>query len=189
MNELESLKAECLACRRCAIGGCSIGGKLSNVFSNMVFPARVMIVGQNPGLDEVKQGVPFVGASGRFLMRELDIRCRIATSSVYVSNVLKCLTPDNRRPTLQEMDNCQDFLNKEIGIVRPKLIVALGGVAMERLTGMHGVTKHQGEVLFSPRYKTPVLVLFHPSPLNMNDSVKKAAFDSGIAKLKEFVHG
>jgi DNA polymerase len=160
------------------------GRFLSNVFSNMNCSARLMVVGQNPGRDEVEKAEPFVGVSGG-IWDHAASAAGMSRSDFYFSNVLRCYTPGNRKPFQEELDACRMFLDREIEILRPRLIVALGSHAFKALTGMSGIMKHVGETVFSPRYRTSVFPLLHPSPLNTNVPEKMAMFVAGLSRLKE----
>jgi len=188
MTELEALRLECLECKKCAIGGVKVDGEhLSNVFSNMNTSARVMVVGQNPGRDEVERGEPFVGASGRAFDRAVEERLGMSRSDFYISNVVRCYTEGNRGPYQEEIDACRAFLDREVELVKPEIIISLGAPAFKQLTGMGGITKHHGELRFSPRYGVNVMPLFHPSPLNLNDPSRREMFYDGLDKLKRFL--
>ena len=186
-DPLKILREKCLACRDCSLGGREISPKcFSNVFSNMS-PSRIMAIGQNPGSEEVKKGEPFVGASGRFFNEAAKGIIGMERSSFYISNVLRCFTPGNRQPTRQELDACRPILDEEISIIKPTLIIALGSVAFERLTGMHGIMKHHGETVVSPRYLVPVIALLHPSPYNTNNPTNREMFHDGLRKVGNFL--
>jgi len=187
MTELERLKAECLACRRCAIGGVSMDGNPCNVFSNMNAGAKIVVVGQNPGKNEVLQGEPFVGVSGEFFNQAIGDVLGVGRERFYICNTVRCFTPGNRRPYRLEVDNCRDFLDREMALVQPEVIVTLGGPALKQITGMGGVSKHHGELQVSLRYKCRVLPLLHPSPLNMNTLSKREDFYRDLAVLREFL--
>lgn len=187
MDDLVVLRDECLECKKCSIGGQLVAGKfLSNVFSNMN-RAKIMVVGQNPGRDEVERKEPFVGMAGKRFDEILLEVVGITRADLYISNSVRCYTPENRKPFQTEEDNCREFLDKEIAIVKPKLIVALGSVAFRQLTGMNGIMKHHGSVTFSIRYHIPVLPVLHPSPLNMNNPERGQAFHEDLLKLKGLV--
>jgi DNA polymerase len=163
---------------------------LSNVFSNMNCIAEYMVVGQNPGRDETERNEPFVGISGKLFDRFVEEVMGMKRSAFYISNTLRCFTPGNRKPTSEEIGNCQIFLDREVKALQPKLIISLGGPAFEQLTGMRGIMKHHGNPTFSPRYGTYVFPLLHPSPLNTNVPAKRALFVADLLKLKEFIaHG
>ena len=177
MSGLSQLREECLACRRCSIGGVEVcDGRLSNVFSNMNTHARLMVIGQNPGREEVRQGEPFVGPSGRFFDEAVEAVLGLRRSDLYICNVVRCYTPDNRSPTVAEIEECRPFLDREVELLNPRLIITLGGPALKQVTGMGGITKHHGQKIYSPRYKRHVLPLFHPSPLNTNNPERKQMF-------------
>ena len=138
-NELMSLKSECLACRRCSIGGQQVNGEfLSNVFSNMNYTANIMVVGQNPGRDETEKGEPFVGTSGKMFDQLFEEVLGMNRAYLYISNCVRCATPDSRRPTFDEIETCEYFLEKEISILKPRVVITLGGPAFTQLTGMNG---------------------------------------------------
>jgi len=187
------LKRLCIDCRKCPIGGKTVvnteagSGNISNVFSNMNGTAQIMVVGQNPGMDEVYQGTPFVGDSGKVFDAALQDVLGIHRSSLYITNVVKCYTPKNRKPTQPELDACRSFLDREVEMVKPKVIIALGGFAFKQLTGMSGIMKHCGETVFSPRYGVNVLALLHPSPFNTNHPERRMMFFSGLEKLREYL--
>jgi len=196
---LECLKKDCLACRRCAVGGRCLDGSewspgpdddghvrpIGNVFSTMNQEADIMVVGQNPGADEVGVGEPFVGSSGKVFNEALGRIVGLTRGDVYITNVVKCHTQANRRPVQAEIDNCRDFLDLEVKLVKPKVIVALGSVALKALTGMSGVMKHSGELNVSPRYLTPVIAMLHPSPYNTNNPERRRMFEDAMAVLAE----
>ncbi len=189
MSDIEKLKNECLSCRKCTIGGVTICGNPANVFSNMNVDAEIMAVGQNPGKDEVARREPFVGPSGEFFDRAVTDVLGLSRSDFYISNCVRCYTIENRKPRQMEIDNCRDFLDREIAIIRPKIILALGAAAFRQLTGMNGIMKHHGDIIVSLRYKAPVMPLLHPSPLNMNSKTKRDMFYEDLKKLKGFLDG
>lgn len=183
MRELIDLKNKCLTCRDCPIGCSVVEGYRVNVFSNMNPDADVMVVGQTPGTDETIEAEPFVGKSGQLFDELVKEVCGLERSDLYLTNLVKCMTPDNRKPYRNEIENCQDYLDKEILLVKPKVIVALGSMAFKRLTGTSGIMKHHGEFRWSVKYEVNVLPLLHPSPYNMNNSERRAMFIEGLKKL------
>jgi len=188
MTELEKLRDECLACRRCRIGGVLVAGKfLSNVFSNMNEQAKIMVVGQNPGGYEVEKAEPFVGISGKFFDQLVAEVLGMTRKDFYISNCVRCFSPGNRELLQEELDNCRVFLDKEVEIVKPKVILALGGPAFKQITGMRGIMKHHGELVFSPRYKVFIMPLLHPSPLNMNRPDNRKLFYDDLWKLRAYL--
>jgi len=200
---IESLRKDCLACARCAIGGRCLDGSqwsgepdedgivepIGNVFSTMTLNAKVVVVGQNPGADEVAKGEPFVGPSGKVFDEALREFVGIERKDLYITNVVKCYTQGNRKPTQSEIDNCRDFLDLELKIVRPEVVVALGSVAFKAMTGMSGIMKHCGDVVVSPRYMVPVIAMLHPSPYNTSNPERREMFEVAMRRLGEFLQG
>lgn len=186
--KLNSLKAKCISCRRCGLGGQFMDNRPCNVFSNMNQEATIMVVGQNPGRDEVAQAEPFVGASGRFFNDTVAATIGMKRVDFYITNVLHCFTPGNRKPEAAELDACLPIISEEIELLKPRLIIALGSVAFERLTGMHGIMKHHGEVVYSIRHgMTPVIGILHPSPYNTNNPALRDVFKAGLERVREFL--
>ena len=189
-ENLLPLRQRCLDCRACPLGGVEVEpGHFSNVFSNMNLTPKqtIMVIGQNPGRDECINGQPFVGASGKFFDKALSDILSMKREDFYISNVLRCHTPGNRHPTVSELESCRPILDEEIHLLNPILLIALGAVAFERLTGMHGIMKHHAEFVMSTRYLVPVLPLLHPSPYNTNNPVHREAFYKGLRKVREFL--
>jgi len=188
MSSLEELKVECLSCRRCVIGGVDVAnGHMSNVFSNMNTGVRVMVVGQNPGREEVERGEPFVGPSGRFFDEAVESVLGMKRSNFYICNVVRCYTPSNRAPHVNELENCRCFLDREVELINPVVMIALGAPAFKQLTGMSGITKHHGRKIFSPRYSVPVVPLFHPSPYNTNNPKRRKIFYEDLKVIGEIL--
>jgi DNA polymerase len=194
------LKQDCLSCRRCGIGGKRLDGMewlssqeqddpepISNVFSTMNLNCKVMVVGQNPGSEEVVAGLPFVGPSGKVFDQALMDIVGMDRKDVYVTNVVKCYTNQNRKPTQGEIDNCRDFLDLEIKILKPKIVVALGSFALKAMTGMSGIMKHCGDIIVSPRYLIPVVAMIHPSPYNMNSPERNKMFLNAMKRLASYL--
>ncbi len=121
INELnKKIKRECRKNSLCKNSNVVVGeGNLR---------AKVMLVGQNPGEEEDKTGRPFVGKSGKYLNKILE-KNNINRKTLYVTNVIKCKTPKNRKPTKKEAEFFMPFLMKEINLVKPKILVLMGGVA------------------------------------------------------------
>ena len=164
-----------------------VGGKhLSNVFSNMNV-AEYVVVGQNPGSDEAEKREPFVGISGKMFDQLVEEVLEMKREKFYITNTVKCVSPGNRKPFVHEVCNCESFLDREISILQPRAIISLGGPALEQLAGIHGIMKHHGKPVFSPKHKVFIFPLLHPSPLNLNDPVKLELFVKDLVLLKEFM--
>ena len=125
--------------------------------------ADLMFVGEAPGFHEDKQGEPFVGAAGQLLTKLIEQKLGISRSDVYIANVLKCRPPGNRDPLPAEVEACKPFLARQLKLIRPRLVVALGNFAAKLLTGSsQGITRLR-EREFHLRDGTPLLCTFHPA--------------------------
>ena len=165
------LRQRALACVRCA--------NLAAARKNVVFGvgdinAQLMFVGEAPGADEDTQGEPFVGRAGELLTKIIKAM-GLSRETVYIGNILKC-RPDtpgqsagNRKPTPEEMQTCISYLHEQIDLIRPKVIVALGGTAVEGLLGKTiGITKLRGQ--WRTYRGIPLMPTYHPAYLLRNQS-------------------
>ena len=156
-QQLRSLVAACASCGLCE-------GRKQAVFGVGAEDAPWLFVGEGPGADEDEQGEPFVGQAGKLLDSMLAaIGCQRGRE-VYIANVVKCRPPGNRTPTQEEAAACAPFLDRQIDLVAPKLIVALGRTAAARLLGTDAsLASLRGRV---HRYRAiPVIVTYHPAYL------------------------
>jgi uracil-DNA glycosylase family 4 len=153
--------------------------------------AELMFVGEAPGADEDLQGAPFVGRAGQLLNRIIQTM-GFTRETVYIANVLKCRpdipqgTPGNRVPTPEEMETCLPYLRTQIEIIRPKVIVALGGTAMR---GLLGTTEPMGTLRgrWHSFGSTPLMATFHPSYLMRNQtlSLKRKVWEDMLQVLEK----
>lgn len=134
----------------------------------------IMFIGEGPGAEEDAQGRPFVGKAGQLLTKIIEAM-GYERSQLYIANVVKCRPPNNRKPVRDEMEMCLPYLRQQIGLIKPKIIVGLGGTAMEGLLGrpvgitrMRGVWQDYGGIKLMPTY--------HPSYLLRDPSKKKEAW-------------
>lgn len=186
-RKLKRLKKKCLKCRKCEIGGQKLEGFITNVFANKIGKAQIMVVGQNPGKQEVYHQEPFVGQSGQFFDEEWGKVFAGGRRRLYITNVVKCLTPDNRAPNKNEMKNCLGFLQKEIELVDPSVIIALGNFVLKAMTGLSGIVKKHGKffTINTLDGKTRMVYpLLHPSPLSMNKEKNVKLFRKDLEKLE-----
>ena len=165
---LEEIRAEMGDCRRCKL----YGGRTRLVFGDGDANARLMFVGEAPGADEDKQGVPFVGAAGQVLNNLLS-KLGLRREEVYIANILKSRPPGNRDPEPDEIAACLPFLNKQIKAIRPRVIVVLGRIAAPRPVGDQGT--------HNPAAGTMATVSRHPGDAHVS-SVLPAADASGAAQ-------
>jgi DNA polymerase len=170
-ERLEELYREASACRRCAI---------SRTRTRLVFGAgspcaRLMFIGEAPGYHEDQQGIPFVGPAGQLLTRIIQA-IGLTRDEVYIANILKCRPPENRNPTPEETLNCYPFLMRQIELIKPAIIVALGGVAAKKLLKTDRPTGAlRGE--FHDFQNTRLIVTFHPAYLLRNPADKAKTWE------------
>ena len=126
-------------------------------------PCAGLILGEAPGENEEKEGVPFVGLSGKLLNEALEA-AGISRDQVYVTNAYKLRPENNRTPTEEELYEHSEFLNRELDIVRPDFVLTLGNVAMGAMTGeFNGITRLHGKWIDGPFDAVMVLPAYHPS--------------------------
>jgi uracil-DNA glycosylase len=137
--------------------------------------ARLFLVGEGPGATEDATGRPFVGQAGKLLNGILDA-IEVPRDSVYITNIIKCRPPQNRKPLPDEIAACMPYLHRQLELIRPKVIVALGGTAGE---AMLGVRKSLGELRGKVHTYNgiPLIVTYHPAALLRNPNWKKPTWD------------
>ncbi len=157
--------------------------ELKNSANNIVFSdgnpnSKIMLVGEGPGLNEDKEGLPFVGRAGNLLDKMLA-SIKLDREKVYITNVVNYRPPENRRPTEEEIKRYLPFLIKHIEIINPKILVLLGSTALNALIGSENViSKVRGNWINRNigRCKTSVIVTFHPAFLMRQPAQKKMAW-------------
>ncbi len=163
MSELEALAAEIARCTRCLLHR----GRTKAVPGEGPEDAEIMFVGEAPGFHEDQQGRPFVGAAGRFLEELLD-SIGLTREDVFIANVIKCRPPGNRDPLPEEIEACKPFLDRQIELIRPQLVVTLGRFSMARvfpkarISRIHGQPRKISGVVYYPMYH-PAAALHQPS--------------------------
>ncbi len=137
--------------------------------------ARLVLVGEGPGATEDATGRPFVGQAGRLLDSILEA-IEVPRTSVYITNIVKCRPPQNRKPLPDEIAACIPYLHRQLELIRPKVIVAMGGTAGESLLG---VKKSLGELRGKVHTHNgiPLIVTYHPAALLRNPNWKKPTWD------------
>jgi DNA polymerase len=177
-NSIDELRNIALDCSRCVLReNCT-----QVVFGAGNKEADLMFVGEAPGKDEDRQGTPFVGQAG-ILLEKILTAADINKEEVYISNVVKCRPPGNRKPAKQEMKTCLWILAQEIKLINPKLIVPLGSTALRGLIYPRGkITKLRGQwITRKDKYFLPT---FHPAAL-LRDETKKPLVWKDFLKLKK----
>lgn len=138
--------------------------------------AKLMLIGEAPGFHEDQQGEPFVGRAGQLLNAMLR-SVGFAREEVYIANILKCRPPENRDPLPQEVASCTTFLNQQIDLIKPQLIVAVGRIAAHYLLQTKATLESlRGQLHQYGDAKMPLLVTYHPAYLLRNPIDKKKAY-------------
>lgn len=169
---LEQLRAEIGDCKKC---------KLGKTRTNLVFgvgnpDAKIVFVGEGPGRDEDLQGEPFVGRAGQLLTDIITKGMKMLREDVYICNVVKCRPPENRNPEPDEIDACERFLIRQLEIIRPEIIVALGTFAAQTLLKTElPISKLRGR--FHDYHGIRLMPTFHPSYLLRNPEAKKEVWE------------
>ena len=184
---LEPIRERVCACTKCAHLACS---RTQTVFGVGNPGADLMFIGEAPGLDEDQQGEPFVGRAGQLLTKIIKAM-NFAREDVYIANILKC-RPDmpsgsfgNRAPTPKEMQTCRPYLVEQIDVIQPKVLVALGAVAVEGLLGMRG-TMRELRGRWHAYNGIPLMITYHPAYLlrNQAPSEKRKVWEDMLEVLE-----
>ena len=169
IETLEELEESCNGCTKCKL--CQHRTKI--VFGVGNKNADIMMIGEGPGADEDAQGEPFVGKAGK-LMNEAFRGIGINRDNLYITNVVKCRPPQNRDPEKDEIESCKQYLENQIQIIKPKLIVLLGKIALQSILGEeHSITRDRGTLI--EKDGITYLPMWHPAAL-LRDDYKKIQF-------------
>ena len=179
MMDWQQLEAECLQCKGCAL--CQ--NRKNVVFGVGIRNADVMFIGEGPGEQEDLQGEPFVGAAGKLLDDMLSIIDLSRQDNVYIANIVKCRPPHNRDPEEGGQEACWRFLQQQIALVEPKVVVCLGRIAAQklidedyRITKQHGTWVEKGGILYT--------AIYHPSAL-LRDLSKRPETFGDLLSIRE----
>ena len=177
LDNWDELEKEASKCRKCG---------LCETRKNVVFGvgnknADLMFIGEGPGADEDTQGIPFVGKAGKLMNMAFEM-LGIKREEVYIANIVKCRPPQNRNPKDDEAKACLDYLRNQVILVKPKIIVLLGSVALKNILGQeYGITASRGKwiekkgILYMPTW--------HPAAL-LRDETKKIDFIRDLKEVK-----
>ena len=171
MTELEKLRESCLNCRRCA---------LHETRTNVAFgvgpeDARIMFIGEGPGENEDLQGEPFVGRAGRLLDDMLEL-IGLDRTKVYIANMVKCRPPRNRDPLPIEQEACGPWLERQIELINPRIIVCLGRIAaMHFIKPDFKITREHGQ--WFEKDGRRVMAIYHPAALLRDPHKRPETFD------------
>jgi len=189
---LQALREEIGDCTRCPLSG----GRTNIVFGEGNPDARIMFIGEAPGREEDIQARPFVGDAGQLLTKLIDKmgeKTGFGRKDVYIANIVKCRPPQNRDPHEDESRTCSQFLQRQVEIISPEIIVALGRISTFFLSGRSGpitsfsITRERGKFFeFKAGEKTiPVMPTFHPAYLLRNPKDKWLTWEDAQAVLRK----
>ena len=172
LRDLEGVRGWIGDCQRCKLAG----GRKTIVFGQGSPQAQLMFVGEAPGADEDEQGLAFVGRAGQLLTDIIEKGLKIPRKDVFIANVLKCRPPQNRNPEPDEILSCQPFLEKQIALIRPKVLVGLGKFSAQWLfKSMEPISRLRGRIGDYDGIK--VVPTFHPAYLLRNPGAKKDVWE------------
>ena len=170
-KKLEQVKEKCMNCQKCPLGKT----RTKLVFSAGIPNHNLMLIGEAPGYWEDQKGEPFVGKAGQLLDKILDCVGFSRKKDIYICNTLKCRPPENRDPLPEEKAACREYLDAQIEILQPKIILLCGRVAVQSfLITSLGITKIRGKWFDGPN-GAKMMPIFHPSYLLRNDSREKGS--------------
>ncbi len=176
----EELEEQCSKCTKC---------NLCNTRNNVVIgtgskSAKIMFIGEGPGADEDAQGIPFVGKAGQLMNKAFE-GIGIRREEVYIANIVKCRPPNNRNPEDEEAIKCKEFLDSQIELINPEIIVLLGNVALKNILGKeYGITSSRGKIIEKDKIK--YVPTFHPAAL-LRDENKKILFWKDLKKVSQMM--
>ena len=175
----EELEEACNSCKKCKL----CNGRKTVVIGVGNKNADIMFIGEGPGADEDTQGIPFVGKAGQ-LMNKAFAGVEINRDDVYIANIVKCRPPANRNPEDDETTACLNYLRNQVILVKPKIIVLLGSVALKNILGKeYGITASRGKwiekkgIMYMPTW--------HPAAL-LRDESKKVDFIHDLEMVQSF---
>lgn len=179
MTELEKIRQTVVKCTKCPLSKTrtnSVPGK-GNFHSDVIF------VGEAPGRNEDLQGEPFVGVAGKKLSLALE-NAGVSRGEVYITNTVKCRPPNNRVPNKEEKETCQEFIQKEIKIINPKIICVLGNTAFGSILGGSEITKYRGKI--AKKDNQLYFITIHPAATIYNQKLIET-LKQDIKKLFEII--
>lgn len=174
-EELEQSIVDCKKCRLCE-------NRTNIVFGEGNKNAQIMMIGEGPGADEDMQGLPFVGKAGQLMDKALT-GLGIKRKELYIANIVKCRPPSNRNPEQDEAEACLNYLRNQVILIKPKIIVLLGSIALKNVLGNeYSITSSRGKwierkgILYMPTW--------HPAAL-LRDENKKIEFWNDLKEVKK----
>ena len=169
----EDLKLDACNCRKCILA------KTRNnvVFGKGNLNSEILIIGEAPGKEEDLTAEPFIGRAGK-LLTEILLSINLTRSDVYITNTVKCRPPDNRNPSSDEIKSCASYLDQQINLITPKVIILLGKVAAERiLNTSESMATLRKKIHYYKDTNIPTLVFYHPAYLLRSPGEKRKVWD------------
>ncbi len=145
--------------------------------------ADLMFISEGPSIAEDEQGIPLIGEDGQLLTGMINAM-QFSRSDVYITHIIKCRTPKNRKPEKPEVEACMEFLKQQIKLINPKVIITLGAVPLQYLLNQRSITQSRGQWMMYQGIK--VMPIFHPSYLNRNPMAKKETWSDLQLVMKYF---
>ena len=177
---LESIHADLGDCRRCKLAQ----GRNCIVFGDGNPNAKLVFIGEGPGVEEDRKGQPFVGAAGQLLTRIIEA-IKLSRNQVYICNIIKCRPPGNRNPEPDEIKTCFPFLERQIAAIQPDFIIALGTFAAQTLLGtVTPISRLRGR--FHEYKEIKVVPTYHPAYLLRNPDKKRHVWEDMKMLMKEY---
>ena len=181
-SDWELLAREVAQCTRCELHG----SRTQTVFGIGARDAPLMVVGEAPGAEEDRQGEPFVGPAGQ-LLNAMLAAIGFGRAEVYIANILKCRPPRNRDPRPEEAAACMAYLERQIALVRPRALLAVGRIAAQGLLRSEvSIGRLRGQVYRYGQSATPLVVTYHPAYLLRSPIAKAKAWDD-LCIVKELL--
>lgn len=178
-ESLEEFGKRISSCQKCSLGK----SRIHFVFGKGNPHARVVFIGEAPGRDEDMQGFPFVGRAGKLLDEVLE-SSGFTQNEIYICNILKCRPPENRDPKPEEIQQCEPYLWKQLEIINPAMMVALGRVAAQTLLKIDTPIGKMKKTVYQYRGK-PLFVTYHPAYIlrNMNN---RGELEEDMLKIRRY---
>ena len=174
-EELENSIIDCKKCKLCQ-------NRINIVFGTGNKETNIMFIGEGPGADEDKDGIPFVGKAGQLMNKALE-GLGIKREELYIANIVKCRPPSNRVPEDDEAEACLDYLRNQVILIKPKIIVLLGATALKNILGKeYNITTSRGKWI--ERKGIFYMPTWHPAAL-LRDENKKIEFWNDLKSVKE----
>jgi uracil-DNA glycosylase family 4 len=178
----EALRERVLSCTGCALHK----QRTQAVFGVGSHTAQWLIIGEAPGADEDRQGEPFVGRAGK-LLNNMLLAIGLQREEVYIANIVKCRPPNNREPAPEEAQSCAPYLARQIALIKPKIIIALGRVAAQNLLRTDSpVGSMRGKRFYYEQSDIPIIVTYHPAYLLRSPQEKRKAWQDLLAAQELF---